>query len=230
MKKHVLKLSLVFLVLTLSNIGFSQSISPVDGTINHNKKSRPCLEVNVDPESKTLKKAWRDYLRKNYSVKLKGIGFLSNKDLLSAEKVTIPVVSPNAMDFYTEIVENANGSQMRVFASFGYDIYVDAASMPKEYVQIRKIMDDFLQTYIPNYYQELIKDKERVVKDLNKDQSKLQRSIKKDTRSAEKMTKRLETLNRNITKNNADLLETESKLKNRNEQLNTLKTKLNSVN
>lgn len=230
MKKSILTTSLIIISIIISSISYSQSISPIDGTVYHNKKSRPCLEVNVDPEAKTLKKAWNNYLKENYSVKLKGIGFLSNKDLLSSKQVIIPVISPNAMDFYTEIIENANGSQMRVFASFGYDIYVDAASMPKEYVQIRKIMDDFLQSYIPNYYQELIKDKEKVVKSLNKDQSKLQKSIKKDTRSVEKMTKELESLNSDITKNKAELEETESKLTNRNQQLNELKTKLNSVN
>lgn len=230
MKHSNLKSALFIFSILISSLTFSQSISPLDGTINHNEKSRPCLVVNVDPEAKTLKKAWSDYLKDNYDVKLKGIGFLSNKDLLSAEQIVIPVISPNALDFYTEIIENASGSQMKVFASFGYDIYIDASSMPKEYVQLRKIMDDFLQSYIPNYYQELIKDKEKVVKSLNKDQSKLQKSIKKDTRSVEKMTKKMESLNSDITKNKAELEDTESKLTNRNQQLNELKTKLNSVN
>lgn len=230
MKHSNLKSALFIFSILISSLTFSQSISPLDGTINHNEKSRPCLVVNVDPEAKTLKKAWSDYLKDNYDVKLKGIGFLSNKDLLSAEQIVIPVISPNALDFYTEIIENASGSQMKVFASFGYDIYIDASSMPKEYAQLRKIMDNFLQSYIPNYYQELIKDKEKVVKSLNKDQSKLQKSIKKDTRSVEKMTKKMESLNSDITKNKAELEETESKLTNRNQQLNELKTKLNSVN
>lgn len=230
MKKSIIKSSLIIISIIISSISYSQSISPIDGTVNHNKKSRPCLEVNVDPEAKTLKKAWKNYLKDNYDVKLKGIGFLSNKDLLSAEQIIIPVISPNALDFYTEIIENESGSQMKVFASFGYDIYIDASSMPKEYVQLRKIMDDFLQSYIPNYYQELIKDKEKVVKSLNKDQSKLHKTIKKDTRSIEKMTKELESLNSDIKKNKLELEETESKLKNRNQQLNELKTKLNSVN
>lgn len=214
----------------IGSIAVCQTISPEDGTIEHEKKSRPCIQVNVDPETKTLKKAWRDYLKKNYDVKLKGIGFLTNKDLLKAEQLIIPVISPNTMDFYTEIIENENGSQMKVFASFGYDIYINAADMPKEYIQLRKIMDDFLQSYIPNYYQELIQDKEKVVRVLSKDQAKLQKSINKDTKSVKKMTRQLESLEKDISKNKQELEETETKLKNRTQQLNELKTKLNSVN
>lgn len=230
MKTQILKSIVVIVTLLISSITISQTISPVDGSIEHEKKSRPCLVVNVDPEAKTLKKAWSDYLKKNHAVKLKGIGFLTNKDLLKAEQIIIPVISPNAMDFYTEIIENENGSQMKVFASFGYDIYVNAADMSKEYIQLRKIMDDFLQSYIPNYYQELIQDKEKVVSALSKDQAKLKKSIKKDSKSVDKMTRQLESLQKDISNNKKELEETETKLKNRTQQLKELKTKLNSVN
>lgn len=40
-----------------------QDLIPQDGTIEHNDKERPCLQVTIDPEPKTLKEAWRDYLK-----------------------------------------------------------------------------------------------------------------------------------------------------------------------
>ncbi len=221
-------ISTLFLTFAIMQLN-AQTIQPEDATISYDGKSRPCLLIAVDPEAKTLKKAWKEYIKKNHDVKLKGIGFLSNKDLLSRKEVVIAAISPNAMDFYTEIIENETGSQMRVFASFGYDMYIDPATMPKEYEAMREIMTTFLNTYIPNYYQKIIDDTQKVVNDLSNDQKKLKKSISKDKKRVEKYNGKIEDLNKSLKDDSAELEEVETKLTNRESKLKGLKSKLNSV-
>lgn len=207
----------------------AQKLQPADATISHDGKSRPCLFIKVDPEAKTLKEAWNDYLKDNHDLKLKGIGFLANKDLMSRKEVIVSAISSNTMDFYTEIIENETGSEMRVFASFGYDMYIDASSMPKEYEALKSIMTSFLNTYIPNYYQEIIDETEKVVSDLSKDQSKLKKSISKDTKKVEKYKEKIESLSEDLKDDSSELEEVETKLSNRKEKLAKYKGKLSGV-
>lgn len=150
----------------------AQSTLPYAGTIVHNNAARPCLVVNVDPEPDLLKDAWRDFLKENYDFKLKGIGFLSNKGLLSAEQVVVGQLSSKEMDFYIHVIEDENGSEMKVFAAFGYDMYVDSISMPAEYRELKTILERFLRNYLPEYHQELIEEKEKRVRELSTEKEK----------------------------------------------------------
>lgn len=221
-----------FLLISLVVIratSYGQNLTPVETTIEHEDKLRPCLIVYVDPEPKTLKKAWRDFLKEKYDFKLKGIGFLSNKDLLSAKKIMLPAISPNALDFFTEIVPDANGSQMKVFASYGYDVYINPNEHPEAFQELKTIFSTFLQTYIPNYYQELVDDTEDVVKDLMKDQQKLKKSITNDSKKAEKFTEKIKQLNEAVSDNQSELIQVEEKLSNRTLKLEKYKLKLKNT-
>lgn len=229
MKSTIVTIMLITLFTIYQNIGSAQNLTPTQGTITHNDKSRPCLSVNLDPEPKTLKKAWKNYLKDNYDFKLKGIGFLSNKDLLSAEEVVVLKISDKAMDFYTEIVEDEMGSQMKVFASHGYDLYISPTETPREFEALKTILTTFLETYIPNYYEELVEDSEDVVKDLTKDKEKLNKSIAKDKKNIDKMTSKIEKLTQEITDNKLELIKVEEKLSNRTIKLEKYKAKLQNV-
>lgn len=227
--KYIVISFLLSVLFIFQRTTYAQNLVPVESTIEHADKLRPCLLVYVDPEPKTLKKAWRDFLKEKYDFKLKGIGFLSNKDVLSAKKVMLPAISPNALDFYTEIVPDANGSQMKVVASYGYEVYIDPNEHPEAFQQLKTIFSTFLQTYIPNYYQELVDDTEDVVKDLMKDQRKLKKSITKDSKKVEKFTAKIKELNEAVSDNQAELIEVEEKLSNRTLKLEKYKLKLKNV-
>src|SRR5690554_7936004 len=83
----IMKFSLLALMFfTLNNSVYAQAVTLKDGIIMHNKSQRPSIFVNIDPEPKPLKKAWKSFLKDNYDFKIKGIGFLSNKDLRSEER------------------------------------------------------------------------------------------------------------------------------------------------
>lgn len=190
----------------------AQSIRPYTGTIVHNSAARPCLVINVDPEPDLLKEAWRDFLKDNYDFKLKGIGFLSNKDLLSAEQVVVGSLSSKEMDFYTHIVEDENGSEMKVFAAFGYDMYVDSIRTPKEYKELTTILERFLSTYLPEYHQDLIEETKKRLQELSEEKEKLQKNITEDEKEIKNLSQEIASLSQAVTVNKQMLEKTERKL------------------
>lgn len=225
MKKSILFLALTFISLTT----FSQGIVPQDAKVIHDKISKPCLTAVVDPSTDELKDAWVEYLSKNHEVKLKGSGFMTNKDVLTAEKIVITAVSPKAMDLYTEIIEVEGRTSMKVFAAFGYDIYVNSTDFPTEYAAMKKIMSDFLSTYITNFHSEKVVFHQKEVNGFTKDKSKLDKSIAKDAKNIEKMTSKIEKMNESIEKNKVKLEETETLLKVQKEKLQFHTEKLNAL-
>ena len=77
MKKQFLILSLaIAFCLQLT----AQTYKIDTSAITFENVNRPCLTVKYDASPKTVKKAWDDYFKKYYDVKVKGIGFLTNKD------------------------------------------------------------------------------------------------------------------------------------------------------
>lgn len=197
----------------------AQNVTIEDGTIKHNDAERPCLVVELDPEPKPLKKAWKSFLKDNYDFKIKGIGFLTNKDLLYAEDLVVEQISAKRIDFYTRIVENEVGSQMQVFIAFGYDIYVDKNEMPEEYKVMKKMLNDFLKSYLPDYYKSEVKDTKKKVKKLAKQVEKLSDDISDNKEKVKDLNKEMEELTEEITEKEAALRTAEIKLNQRKQKL-----------
>jgi flagellar capping protein FliD len=206
----------------------AQSIQPAAGTIVHNNAARPCLIVNVDPGPDLLKEAWRDFLKDNYDFKLKGIGFLSNKDLLSAEQVVVGQISSKEMDFYTYVIEDENGSEMKVFAAFGYDMYVDSISMPAEYEELKTILERFLRTYLPGYHQELVEETEKRISELSGEKEKLKRNITEGEKEIKRLKKEMESLSEEVEVNKEKLEKAERKLATRKVKLDRVLKQYNN--
>ncbi|MEJ1223665.1 coiled-coil domain-containing protein [Sediminicola sp. 1XM1-17] len=210
--KRIGNLYMAFLgLMTVSGLT-AQTIEPQDGTITHNDKLRPCIAVSLDPKPDELKEAWRDYLDDNYDFKLKGIGFLQNKDLLSAEEVTINKISPDKMEFYTHIVANELGSEMKVFAVLGEENYIGRENMRKQYKALNGIVQNFLKEYLPVYYREMLEDTTKNFEDLTKDIEDLNEEIVDDTERIEKLKKEIEDLNDDIESNKETLEKTKETL------------------
>lgn len=71
------------------------------------------MQVRYDADAKTVKKAWSNFLKKNYKVQTKGIGLLSDKDIVSTHDVTITSISDTRMDIYARVINVAGGSEMK---------------------------------------------------------------------------------------------------------------------
>jgi hypothetical protein len=207
----------------------AQNITPVQSTIEHNDKIRPCLLVKLDPEPKTLKNAWIDFVKHNYDFKLKGMGWFSNKDLLYKEEVTVEKLSTKKMNFYTYVVEDDNGSEMKVFASFGYDIYLDQEHYPEAYRAMEEMLNLFLKQYLPNYYSKAIEETLARIKDFEKEIKNLKEDIEDKTEDIKKLNKGIEKDKESIKDTTHKLIIVETKLKGRQKKLERVKAELEKL-
>lgn len=225
-----LKSFLLITMLSLLNLaGFSQDLIPVKSSIDHQDKSRACWEVHIDPEPKTVKKAWEDFLKDEYDFHIKGIGFLANKEILSAEEVVVKAISTKKLDFYTQVIEDKNGSQMKVFAAFGYDIYLDDSTHPKEFNSMRQMLEQFIKTYIPKYHGELVATTQKRLEELKDEQEDLKKDIQKDKDEIKDLEKEVEELSERLENNQSLLKETEEKLKSRSDKLERVKKAVEGI-
>jgi len=158
-----------------------------------------------------------------------GIGFLSNKDLLSAEQVNFIQISSKTMDLYTQIIEDENGSEMKVFAAFGYDIYINEENMPTEFAALKGILEKFLIDYLPKHYEDLIIDTEARINKLIKEQNDIEQDIKEDRKKIEDLKDEIKELTDKQNSNQSKLETTKRKLKKRKEKLEKVQRQLNKI-
>lgn len=212
MKKNYI-LSILFLMLTIS---INAQTFKIDTTaITYENKLRPCLSSNVDPESKTLKKAWKSYLKSTFKIKLKNKSGRANKDIFYAEDVFLNTVSAKRMNVYTRIVETANGSEMKLFGSFGYDFFIGTNNYPAEFKAMGKIMNDFLYEYLSKHYNDEIKAVNKRIKSLSKEKISLLKTTEKNKKKIANSKDDIDRLN------DATGLESDKSIKNL-EKINSL--------
>lgn len=207
----------------------AQSITPTKSTIQHKEGMRPCILVYLEPNTKSLKKEWVKFLKKEYDLKLKGAGFFSNRDLLSAEQVMVERWSTKQMDFYTHIVEDEKGSEMKVFISYGYDIYVSEEDYPSEFKSMNDMLIDFLKSYLPPYYSEKMKVATKDVSALNNEIISLKKDIEKNNREIEEHEQEVTQLKSEITKNKEKLQSAEIQLKETEAKMTSIKAELKKL-
>jgi uncharacterized coiled-coil protein SlyX len=208
---------------------YPQSLKPLSSTIEINESTRPCIALTIDPEPKELKKAWVKFLKKEYSIKLKEKGFFGSSDILCAEEVQIDELILKQMDFYTQIVEVDNGSEMKIFASLGYDIYLNETDYPAEFKMLSNMFVSFLKQYLPVYYEEDIKRQTQNVKKLKKEINSLEANMKRDTEKIAELTEDVEDYRKSVENNSEKLDVAENKLKDREEKLERIKAKLQAL-
>ena len=227
MIKSILLLSVILFSTTLALN--AQSIKPQDGTIIFEDKLRSCMVVDLDPETKTLRSAWTEYLEDNYDLKLKGNGFFQNKDILYAENVLIDKISVNSMNFYTQIIENENGSEMKLFASFDYDAFIKKEKDSVEYKSLNEILEGFLKVYLPKYYTIGVNDTKKRILELTEEINDLNEDIISDTGKLEKLKQQIDELTKETETNKIALEINKKKLTKREEKLVRIKSQLNNL-
>lgn len=227
--KKIKRTILVSLSLALTTTVGAQTLDPQISSVEFDGDTRPSLTIVVAPEPTELKKAWRDYLKENYDVRLKGIGFLTNKDVLTAEEVTISQMSPNALDFHTRIVAGKDGTRMDVFAAHGYDVYVNPEDRPQEFEKMNQMVEGFLSQYIPEHFAEKVEEKKEVVTELAEELTSKEEDILSMKEEVAELKEEIESLEKSIDEESSDLEETTEELTQQRNELNQLKSKLEEV-
>lgn len=183
MKK--IKLIILFSLLGMLHAG-AQTYKIDSSEISFENKLRPCFDVKYDADAKTVKQAWDKFFKKSYDIKITGIGFLTNKDIVRGTDVTIAAISEKRMDMYARVTDVAGGSELKYFMSFGYDFFIGPKDYPKEFEGMKKILNDFSVDFLNEYYADEASSILGKIKDLEKDIKKNNKSIKKNNKKARK--------------------------------------------
>jgi len=158
--------------------------------INFENLQRPSLLVKYDASPKTVKKAWDDFFKKNYDVKVKGIGFLTNKEIITATDVSITAISDKRMNIYASVTDApGDRSELNFFTSFGYDFFIGPDNYPAEFAGMKKILNDFSMDFLIDFYGSEASRITGEMKGLEKDIRKNEKDIKKNTKQARKKSK-----------------------------------------
>ena len=229
MKNRIIFSLISFVLLGMTSLQ-AQRIEISDAQVNHDDKRQACVKVLIDPQPKAVKKAFESFMDDRYDVNMKGIGFLSNKDVLTAEAAKLPAISDKQLDFYARVVENGKGSEMCVFASLGYDIHITPEDYPRRYKAMKGIVLDFLDQYLPTYYKGRIEDSREWVEDLANERENLKEDIADNKEEMEDLRQEIEDLTKENQELAKQLDETKNKLLKAGEQLDERKEKLNTAN
>jgi hypothetical protein len=189
----------------------------------------PAVKVVMNPAPKKVKEAFRDYISDRYDVKMKGIGFLSNKDVLTAEGVQIPTITYNDMDLKAKIVENGDNTEMYVVGTLGYDVNISPDSYRTEYRAMKNITVNFLNEFLPEYYQERVDETQDMLSDLIDNRNDLRDDLKDNKDKIAELEKENRELSTEITSVEAKIQEAEMKLDNRRDNLQKVNRRLNDV-
>jgi len=193
MKKTI---SLIFgaLLFCISTALQAQTYKIDTAKVTFETRSRDCLLSSVDPKAKELKKALKKYLNKTFQIKMKGVGFLTNKDVLKAQDVMCGTISAKRMNVYAHIVQMPTVSEISLFGSFGYDIFIDPKIYSKEFGEMKNIMNAFLLQYLNEYYAREVGKTSKNVKRLNNKRTSLAKRIDKNERKSSRAERKIAKL------------------------------------
>lgn len=218
------KIKLLLFLTVLFSIKLTAQTYRIDSTnISFENKLRPCFAVSYDADPKTVKKAWSKFLDKNYKIKTKGIGLLTDKDLISARDVTISSISDKRMDMYASITDISGGSNMKYFMSFGYDFFIGPDNYPKEFEGMKKLLNDFSVEFLNKYYgdetSQILKQIKHYERDLKKDNKSIKQNVRKSRKASSAEATGLEARNNTHS----------SDISNTQEKINALQHKLEDI-
>lgn len=218
----ILRLFAFSLSVLLSSLSLAQSIVPEQSTIEHNEAFRPCLTVVIEPEAGEVQKEWESFMKSNYKVKFNGAGFLGMGNLLESKAIVIPAISSKTLDFYANISQLEEGTELKVFVAFGYDVYVNPEETPAEFKALNHLLGNFIAGYLQPYYENKVSKTEKELKKLTKRGDKLEKKQVKYTNKIERLEQGIVDAKAELVENREERSEKKIVLEERQKQLDVI--------
>lgn len=230
MKSIINKLTLFLLLFSFALPTYAVSIET--GIYERNEEQRPGIRVYLDVRTDDVRDAFIDYLKDQYDFKLKGDGLFANKEELYAEEVLVKEIIDKRINWYTEIIEsdrNSSKTRMTIFVNLGYDIYLSEENYKGAYDKVYQIATSFIESYVPNYYNELISETKETIVDLEEDTNNLKDDIQKNLKDIEKLEAEIEEMKTTITENEDVLVQKKNDLKSVQKSLRKAKKEISGM-
>ncbi len=201
----------------------------VQGTMEHEGAQRSAMIMELKVPKDHAKDHYKEFMKDRYDVRVKGLGFLQNKDLVSLEEVTMPALHTKAMDLYVLFdYRDKTGTLMKMTGRDGYDLYFGPDHAPEVQQRLMGLLGNFKVYALEAYYTELLEEQNDKKNDLigdqedavdaiedNKDEieanlkdnKKREKKIKDLRKENEMRAKQLEELQQEIARSKAELPE-----------------------
>jgi len=235
-------LLVLLLTLLVNHSATAQLYEVRQSSINHEKKERSALKVQVEATPEWTRDFWQAWLKDTYNIRVKGNGLMGvgKRDILTAKQVPASSVSGKLIDLYAIVMAPSDTiTELAVFAAFNSDSYFDANKTPSEYAALRSMATNFASAARLKAYREQIAVAEKELRDTEKEKERLEKeriSLNANTQSNLDKIEALKKVNADnklkssqdsvqlIT--NAQLMETrKAKLQRRRDRLATLDRK-----
>ena len=175
-----MKNSPFFLLLLLLAAGpaSAQLFEVRQSSVNHEKKERSALKVQVEGTPEWTRDFWQAWLKDTYNIRVKGNGLLGvgKRDILSAKQVPASSVSGKLIDLYAIVlVSSDTTTELAVFAAFDANSYFDPDKTPSEYAALRSIVTNFASAARLKAYREQIVAAEKELRETEKEKERLEK-------------------------------------------------------
>ncbi len=163
--------------------------------MEHDRSLRPALVLTMDMPKQEAKESFEEFIEQRHNVRVKGLGFLQNKDLLSVEDASIDAIHNGAMDLYASFQHEKNGP-LKVYL-IGRDNagqYFGPEHLPEVQQRLTTLLGQYKLFALDAYYTALIADKKGKWSDLQRDQKRARRSLSKNQEEIDDNYKDIEKL------------------------------------
>jgi hypothetical protein len=169
---------LLLLLLLAAGPTSAQLFEVRQSSVNHEKKERSALKVQVEGTPEWTRDFWQAWLKDTYNIRVKGNGLLGvgKRDILSAKQVPASSVSGKLIDLYAIVlVSSDTTTELAVFAAFDANSYFDPDKTPSEYAALRSIVTNFASAARLKAYREQIVAAEKELRETEKEKERLEK-------------------------------------------------------
>lgn len=228
-------------ILTFFTLTISAQLLDIPSELNINERAmildkveRNGFSIQLEGEEKEVLKQFADYTESAWDVKVKSRSSeVSGEDLLSTS------FSDKHFGINAYFVESDQGNELRFFARFGTDIFVNSKDYPKEAANAQKHLRAFAKKYYGDYIDEQLEEKKDDLKDSEKDLLGIKKDISKEEKSKLKEQEAIKKLEKDnvkiqdkirkyqddIEENKADIVKANAEIESIQKETSELKTK-----
>lgn len=192
-----------------------------EATLVYDGNPNPAVAVYFNGNQEDLKDIWQDFLKENYSVKLKRTGSI----YLAPDASFIDITS-KPVTLYSIINESSPDAGITIAMAFNNTDYISSENYPAEYEKLKSLLKRFIKHYqlnivneelsdIQKTYDDMAKDLEKLEKDksdINNDIVKLEGDIFEAKSDIGKREKKIMELEAEIKELKTDIVETENEI------------------
>jgi len=209
----------------------AQKVDYSDGKIMYDGEELQTVDVRLSPKVATIKDKFESWMNDHYDVNLDGKKLLFfDKEFMTANGVIIPKISPRKIDLKVKVEETNDGdTQLYVFASYGYNNWINTEDHPQAYRALKGIVYDFVADYLPEYYYDKIQETKDQLKDLTDQNIEFQEDIIGKEKDIVELKNEIEDLEKKIKSNESLISIEKEKLGNEKKDYQKVKERVSDM-